>query len=289
MKRTGMITLMIAILSLVLVEPTLQARPQGGQRQGGQRQGGQRPGGFGGAGGQRAISLVQLVAIEKVRKEAEILDEQEEDIRTAVEKVRQESRTNQGERPNFRELSEEQREELFKKFREQQEATNKKITAAVEDVLLPQQIERLNEIRLQIQGTGALLTEPVQKDLGITAEQKKEFEEISNGVREQSSELFSGVREAFSGGDREKAQAMMQEIREKMQKMQKESETKIVGVLTSEQKKKFDSMKGKPFEISQEELRPTRNRGGQGGQGGQRPGGQGGQRPNPQPGARPAT
>ena len=89
---------------------------------------------------------------------------------------------------------------------------------------------------------------------------------------------------------------MMQEIREKMQTMQKEVEIARMGVLTSEQKKKFDSMKGKPFEISQEELRPPRNRGGQGGQrpggqGGQRPEGQrpDGQRPNAQPGARPAT
>ena len=60
-----------------------------------------------------------------------------------------------------------------------------------------------------------------------------------------------------------------------------------MGVLTDSQKKEFDKMKGKPDEISQEELRPSR--GGQGGQrqGGQRPGGQGGQRPAP--GARPAT
>ena len=46
-------------------------------------------------------------------------------------------------------------------------------------------------------------------------------------------------------------------------------------------------MKGKPFEISREELRPQRP----GGQGGQRPGGQGGQggqRPQGQPGQRPS-
>ena len=153
--------------------------------------------------------------------------------------------------------------------------------------MLPQQVERLNEIRLQIQGVGALLTEPVQKELKITAEQKTKFAEIQKKTQEKGQELFSGVRELFQGGDREKAQAAMQEIREKMTNMQKETEKSIVGVLTDSQKKEFEKMKGKPVEISQEELRPSR--GGQGGQrqGGQRQGGQGGQRPAP--GARPAT
>lgn len=288
MKRIRIFTLMLAALAMVVAPSVVDAQP-GGQRPGGQ--GGQRQGGGFGRGGMtggaRPVSITQLLQIEKVREDAEILDEQVEDIKTAVDKVRQDARTNQGERPNFRELTEAQREEFFKKFREQQETTNKKIQEAIEDVLLPQQVERLNEIRLQIQGVGALLTEPVQKELKITAEQKTKFAEIQKETQEKGQELFSGVRELFQGGDREKAQAAMQEIREKMTNMQKETEKSIVGVLTDSQKKEFDKMKGKPVEISQEELRPSR--GGQGGQrqGGQRPGGQGGQRPAP--GARPAT
>ena len=294
MKRIRIFTLMLAALAMVVAPSVVDAQP-GGQRQGGQ--GGQRQGGGFGRGGMtggaRPVSITQLLQIEKVREDAEILDEQVEDIKTAVDKVRQDARTNQGERPNFRELTEAQREEFFKKFREQQETTNKKIQEAIEDVLLPQQVERLNEIRLQIQGVGALLTEPVQKELKITAEQKTKFAEIQKETQEKGQELFSGVRELFQGGDREKAQAAMQEIREKMTNMQKETEKSIVGVLTDSQKKEFDKMKGKPVEISQEELRPSRGgQGGQGGQrqGGQRPGGQGGQGgQRPAPGARPAT
>jgi Spy/CpxP family protein refolding chaperone len=294
MKRIRIFTLMLAALAMVVAPSVVDAQP-GGQRPGGQ--GGQRQGGGFGRGGMtggaRPVSITQLLQIEKVREDAEILDEQVEDIKTAVDKVRQDARTNQGERPNFRELTEAQREEFFKKFREQQETTNKKIQEAIEDVLLPQQVERLNEIRLQIQGVGALLTEPVQKELKITAEQKTKFAEIQKETQEKGQELFSGVRELFQGGDREKAQAAMQEIREKMTNMQKETEKSIVGVLTDSQKKEFDKMKGKPVEISQEELRPSRGgQGGQGGQrqGGQRPGGQGGQGgQRPAPGARPAT
>jgi hypothetical protein len=275
MKHLRIFTLMLAAMAMTTSAVDAQ---QGGQRQGG---------GFGRGmtGGARPVSITQLLQIEKVREDAEILDEQAEDIKTAVDKVRQDARSTQGERPNFRELSETQREEFFKKFREQQESTNKKIQEAIEDVLLPQQVERLEEIRLQIQGVGALLTEPVQKELKITAEQKTKFEEVQKKTQEKGQELFSGVRELFQGGDREKAQAAMQEIREKMTAMQKETEKNILAVLTDSQKKEFEKMKGKPVEISPEELRPSR-----GGQGGQRPGGQrpeGGQRPAPA--TRPAT
>ena len=272
MNRLRIFTLTLAALTLAMTMSAVEAQP-GGQRQGG---------GFGGGatmGGARPVSITQLLQIEKVRKAAEILDEQVADIKTSVDKIRQDARSNQGERPNFRELTEAQREEFFKKFRTQQETTNKKIQEAIEEVLLPQQVERLEEIRLQIQGVAALLTEPVQKSLKITAEQKTKFEAIQKGTQEKGQELFSGVREAFQGGDREKAQAMMQEIREKMTAMQKEAEGKVLGVLTDGQKKEFKEMKGKPVEISPEELRPSR-----GGQGGQRQGGQ-----RPEGGQRPAT
>ena len=292
MKRLRIFTLMLATLAMVMTTSAVDAQP-GGQRQGAQQGGQRQGGGFGRGmtGGARPVSITQLLQIEKVRDDAEILDEQVEDIKTAVDKVRQDARTNQGERPNFRELTEAQREEFFKKFREQQESTNKKIKEAIEEVLLPQQVERLEEIGLQIQGVAALLTEPVQKELKITAEQKTKFEGVQKETQEKGQELFSGIRELFQGGDREKAQAAMQEIREKMTAMQKEANDKILGVLTDSQKKKFKEMKGKPLEISPEELRPSR-----GGQGGQRQGGQrpeGGQRPGggqrPAPATRPAT
>ncbi len=282
MKRLRIFTLMLAVLAMVMATSAVEAQP-GGQRQGG---------GFGRGmnTGARPVSITQLLQIEKVRKAAEILDEQVEDIKKAVDKVREDARSTQGERPNFRDLTETQREEMFKKFRAQQEATTKKINEAVEEVLLPQQVERLEEIRLQIQGVAALLTEPVQKALKITAEQKTKFAGVQKETQEKGQELFSGVRELFQGGDREKAQAAMQEIREKMTTMQKETNEKILAVLTDGQKKEFEKMKGKPVEISPEELRPSR--GGQGGQrpGGQRPGGQGGQGgQRPAPTARPAT
>ena len=292
MKRVKLFTLAAALMAMLIV-PAVQAQPGGGGRPGGGQFGG-RPGGgqFGGrGGGQNNISISQLLQSEKVRNEAEIFDEQVQELREASDKIRAAARANQGERPDFRNLTEEQRRELFEKFRKSSEETQKKINTAVEEILLPHQLERLEEIRIQLLGTGALLLEPVQKKLKVTDTQKAKFEEITNGTREKSQEMFGSVREKFQelGGDREKIQELMAEIREKMEAVQKEAEEKIVGTLTAAQKKQFEEMKGKPFEISREDLRPQRPQGQRpGGQGGQRPGGQGGQRPQGQPGQRPS-
>ena len=295
MKRVKLFTLAAALMAMLIV-PAVQAQPGGGGRPGGGQFGG-RPGGgqFGGrGGGPNNISISQLLQSEKVRNEAEIFDEQVQELKEASDKIRADARANQGERPDFRNLTEEQRRELFERFRKSSEETQKKISSAVQEILLPHQLERLEEIRIQILGSGALLLEPVQKKLKVTDTQKAKFEEITNGTREKSQEMFGSVREKFQelGGDREKIQALMAEIREKMEAVQKEAEEKIVGTLTGGQKKQFEEMKGKPFEISREDLRPQRPQGqrpgGQGGQGGQRPGGQNGQRPQGQPGQRPS-
>ena len=142
----------------------------------------------------------------------------------------------------------------------------------MEDVLLPHQKERLDEIALQLQGVGALLTPKVQESLKITAATNEKMQSVSReameGVRDKS-------REAFRSGNSEG-------IRELFQNAQKEANEKVLGLLSDEQKKKFEEMKGKPFKLPEGAFR----RPGGGGQGGgQRPGGQqGGERP-----ARPAT
>ena len=137
MKRVKLFTLAAALMAMVIV-PAVQAQPGGGGRPGGGQFGG-RPGGgqFGGrGGGQNNISISQLLQSEKVRNEAEIFDEQVQELREASDKIRAAARANQGERPDFRNLTEEQRRELFEKFRKSSEETQKKINTAVEEILL---------------------------------------------------------------------------------------------------------------------------------------------------------
>ena len=269
MKRNSILILATAVLSLSVVAADVVAQPQG------QRPQGQRPGGQGGFG-QRGSNPIQLLRVAEVREEVELLDEQYEELQTKARKI-QEAARGTGERPNFRELSEEERNKLIAEFRKRSEETNKKIAKLVEDVLLPHQKERLDQIALQMQGTAALFTPKVREALKITAETGEKMQHVSREVMEG---VRDKAREAFQSGNRDG-------IRELFENAQKEVNEKVLGLLSDSQKKNFEEMKGKPFKLPEGALRrPGGGQGGQrpGGQGGQRPGGQGGERP-----ARPAT
>ena len=101
MKRNSILILATAVLSLSVVAADVVAQPQGHRPQG------QRPGGQGWFG-QRGSNPIQLLRVAEVREEIELLDEQYEELQTKSRKIQEEARCT-GERPNFRELSEEQR------------------------------------------------------------------------------------------------------------------------------------------------------------------------------------
>ena len=251
-KVTGLLS--VALLAFMVTPAMAQQRGQGGQ--GGR--GGAGGGGFGGRGGGGSMfggrgggDMTQtLLRIEAIRTELEISPDQEE----ALTKMQEQGRT---ERPSgdFRNMSEEERTEFFTKMRKQAEERNAKMKEQLEEVLFPEQLERLQEINIQLQGIAALRNEDVAKELKITEAQKKELEEVQAGMMEKMRE---GMRELFtSGGGREG-------MREKIEKMREDMEGDVLGVLTSDQKKKFEEMKGEKFEMPEGAF----GRGGQGGQGG---------------------
>ena len=275
MKRS----LILAVGFLLSFALVVDAQPpQRGNQEGGKKsqRGSQGRGGFGGsqqrggsqrgAGamlGGRGVSLEQLLGVEAVQKELDLLEEQVDELKELGDA----RRGGGGERPDFskiREMSEEERTEFFQKMRTDSEKRGKEREGKIKDILLPDQWERLQEIRLQLMGVGALLQEEIQKELKISEAQ---VEKMTKTVEEASSEMMAEMRELFQGGNREG-------IREKMEEMRKGIEDKVVGVLTAQQKKKFEEMKGDPIEI--EIPRGGNRRGGQGGQDrtrGQRPGG----------------
>ena len=167
-------------------------------------------------------------------------------------------------RPDFdwRDASEDERAEFFEKMRKQREEAAEKTRDQLTEILLPEQSERLDQIALQQRGMGALMDEKVIKVLKITSEQTEEIKTVNDGMREK---IVARMREL--GGDRDK-------MREEFAKVRKEIDEETLAVLTSDQKKKFEEMKGKPFEM------PESARGGRGGPGGDR-GGFGGGRGGP--------
>jgi hypothetical protein len=237
---------------------------RGGRGGAGQRGGGGPPGGFGGGGGGGfsrggGDPTMQLLQIEEVQVELKVSPAQEQ----ALTKVAEQGR---GERPDFggiREMSEEKQREFFAKMQKERDERTKKMKEQLEEVLLLPQMERLEQLVVQYRGIEALRDENVIAAVEITKSQQEKMQGVRDSMREKMREIFSSA-----GGDRDK-------MREAFGKVGEEIEKDVVGVLTSDQKKEFEKMKGEPFEFP-EGSRGGFGRGGPGGGGGPGVGGRGG-------------
>ncbi len=276
MKISRIATGFLAIALLAFLATDVMAQRGGGRGPGGR--GGPGFGGFGGASiGQMALGLLR---VDEVKAEIELMPDQEE----ALKKIGSE----RPERPNFdfQNATEAEREEFIAKMRKQREEMATQMQQQLQEVLLPNQYERLRQIAVQVLDVNALMVTEITEELKITDAQKKEFEELQTGIREnmreQMGELFRG-----GGGDRDA-------MREKMAQMREENNKKLLGVLTSSQKSDFEKMKGEEFKMPEGGMRamfgggpggpgrggPGGGRGGFGDRGGD--GGRGGERRRPQ-------
>jgi Spy/CpxP family protein refolding chaperone len=256
-----------------------------------QRPGGQRPGGFGG-GGFGGTSRLQLLSVEAIQKELGLEPAQVEAItklREELRPMRDGGRPEGGKgrpqggkgRPGGKAKAPEasnsvpanwyfvqaqaqpgQRGQLtpeqIEEFRKQAAERAKQEKAKLAEILLPNQMKRLNEIYIQQLGTRAFDDAEIAGELKITDEQKASIAKVREDSQAAMRELFT----AGAGADRDA-------IREKMTAARKESDDKIVAVLTAGQKAQWEEMKGKPFEMPEGALRG----GPGGGTPGRRPGG----------------
>ncbi len=266
------VALVAFVVSDVLGQDQTPRRGGGGGRGGapggfpGRGPGG--PGGFGGFGGRPGGGdmTMALLRVDEVQKELEVSPDQKE----ALEKLAEKARSERPDFGNFRDMSEADRTAAFEKMRKQSD----EMTAMVrEEVLLPNQVERIDEIALQVRGVQALEDEEVAKKLTITADQKAKFASIREAQGAKMREMFQGGG-GQGGFDRE----AFGKLREDMEK-------DMLAVLNTDQQKKFEEMKGEKFDMPEGAMGRGGFGGGPGGPGGfgggGRPGGQGG------PGGRP--
>ena len=195
----------------------------------------QGPGGRGGMmGGQRG-SLLMLLQNEQVQKEIELVADQKEKITALATETREAMRAKMGDMSN---LSQEERRTKMEGMRKEMEEEAAKTQKKVEGILLPKQLERIKQIQLQVQGAMALANAEVAKALALTDDQQAKIKTINDDSR-------NAMRDMFSGGG-----PPSDEDREKLQKSIRDTETKLMDVLTAEQKEKLEKMKGPKFDIS---------------------------------------
>jgi hypothetical protein len=237
----------VALLAALLLVPSASAQPGG--------RGG--PGGFGGfgggPGGPGGGGLLGLLRVEAVQKEIEAIPDQLEAVQKLEEELRADRPT---ERPDWRNMSEEDRDKAIAEMRERTTKQAATAKSKLAEILLPPQMARLEQIALQQRGIQALSDEEVAAKLGISAAQK---EKIASVAEENRTGMRERMQAIMQGGNRET-------MREEFAKVRKEMEDKVLAVLTSAQKAKFEEMKGEAFEM------PAQAFGGRGGQPGGQPG-----------------
>lgn len=122
--------------------------------------------------------------------------------------------------------------EVFRKLNEEKQA-------AVRNVLLPHQMERLQQISLQGRmkaggASGLLADKKLAEELGITEEQQKKL--------------------------REKAEELSRQLREKIEALREQTREELLGELTAEQREKLKKMLGEKFSGSLEPSLPLPKR-----------------------------
>ncbi|HEY0981684.1 hypothetical protein [Schlesneria sp.] len=253
---------MLCLVACLAFATAAQAQGPGGGRRGGGFGGGFGGGGpFGGGGG-----LFMLVNNEEVQKDLNLSSETTAKLKTVGEEygvAMRESFSSGGPPPNFREMSEEDRNKAFAKMAEAGKAVSEKYVPKLKEALTADQYTRLQQINWQVMGTGALADPEVVKALAITKDETDKIAQLNREYGEKFREVFS---QGPGGGGAEG--------REKFAELTKERDAKILGVLTKTQQEEFAKLKGKEFDVSA--LR--RGFGGPGGRGpgGRGPGGPGG-------------
>ncbi len=249
MKRFSgkLLTMAVAVAVVAMAAQLAVAQNEGRRGREGRGRGPGGPGGPGGFGG--PPSMARLATIEKVQEVLKLTDEQ----KTKIEKINSDffkemREAFDGDRPD---------PEKMRKLRDGQ-------TDKLKDVLDADQQKRLTGVFVQLMGAGAVMDPAVGKEIGLTDEQKDKLREVL-GPPPEGRPGREG-REGRGGGQ------SMQERREKMEK-------EVLAVLTPEQQKKLEELKGEKVDIDMSALRPGGGREGRGGRDrGERGGRRGGSR-----------
>ena len=189
------------------------------------------------SGGRSRGSLLGLLGIEQVQKELKLNDE----TIAKVEKLREKIRGEMTEQYSAaREI--EDREKRSAKYAELRDQSDQKAREGLRDLLAREQMIRLYQIRLQVRAVvDSLESRYVAGKLELTDEQKEKLAKINKDAQANRSELFSGMRDA---SDEQRREAF-----EKYLKLRTETDEQALGVLTAEQKKALEDMKGKKIEL----------------------------------------
>lgn len=213
-----------------------------------------------------------LLRMEAVQSEIKLSDDQKKKLEAVMASARPGG--DGGERPDP--------EKMLEAMRKAQDEAEKILNAS--------QKTRLEELQMQRMGADALSMPEVAGKLGLNDAQKKQIEDLQKAMGEKMQAMFPrpsgdgqaggqprggqgapgspGAGNGGNGGRNPGGNGNGRARFEEMQKLREETQAKLMNVLTADQKTKFKSLQGKPFEFPQRGFGGNRGGGGGGPRGG---------------------
>ncbi|MCH5377937.1 MAG: Spy/CpxP family protein refolding chaperone [Planctomycetes bacterium] len=222
--------LMVAMMLAAAFASSAMAQAPEGSRRGADR-------------GASRSSLIGLLRSEQVQKELKLTDEQLAKVREVSEALGTEMREQFA---AVRAIDD--REQQRAKMNELRDEFDSKAREKLRDVLSREQMMRLYQVRMQVRPVvDSLDSRFVAGRLKLTDDQKAKLAEVGKEVQAKLSELYGQMRDA--------SEQQRSELFQKFRNIRSEGDEKALGVLTDEQKKAFEEMKGEKIEL---EMRRSR-------------------------------
>ncbi|HWA99833.1 MAG TPA: hypothetical protein VG713_15130 [Pirellulales bacterium] len=224
-------------------------------------QGGFGPGrgGPGGPGRGPGSDLLQLLALDEVQKELKITPKQKEGLAMFAQQVEAQRQAMRVSREDLEDLSDQEREAAFAQMRQQGDAMAQAVRQQLQKGLQKPQMDRLDQISLQLRGSAALEDPTVIAKLKLTDKQKQQIEQSRQESRAAFGQMFQAARN-------NNQQVSREEMGKKFDEMREQSTAKVMAILSPTQQEQFEKMKGEPFEIDRSKLFGGRGPGGPPGQ-----------------------
>jgi hypothetical protein len=215
-------------------------------------------GGRGGRGGPGGGGLTFLLNNKSVQEELKLSEDEAKKAKDVADEV---AKKHADDSKGLDRMKEEDRAKLA----EIRQTIAKEELAAVNAVLKPDQAKRLKEIMVQrslsTTGPSALLTGDIAAAVKLNDDQKEKIKAIGDDFAKERQQVnqeagIGGRRGGGGGGGGGRPDpAKLEEVRKKVDGLNKEAMTKAVALLSADQKKSLDDLKGAAFEIKIERPR----------------------------------
>jgi Spy/CpxP family protein refolding chaperone len=187
---------------------------------------------------------LQLIQSKQLKDELKITDEQSAKLKEAENELRSIiSKKNAS--LNLKGLDAKAKEEKLKAVSKELDSETKASRDKIGTILQPDQLKRMKEIFLQIYGWGVLTRQDFQESLKLTADQNKQLDTLSEKLGQ---EMRTGWE--IPGDDPAKQAEVLSKNRKRIEGTIKASNAKALEVLTAEQKKTLETLKGKAFNFN---------------------------------------